>query len=65
VTFYYICDKCGDLAHITYEPVEDDERWACDKCGSLALWEFENFRSALQHQSDIMQRNRSRLFRTS
>ena len=62
-TYYYICDRCGNLATIVNEPIADDGGFACDECGGVALWEFTDKTKALDHSEHIRRINRSGLFR--
>jgi len=63
MTYYYICDRCGNLTNITDEPIPDDPQFICDRCESPALWEFTNKSHALQHQAHIQRLHRSGLLR--
>jgi len=65
VSYYYICDRCGNLVTVESEAIPDGQDWECDACGSHALWEFPNKDHALAHGAMIARRaSRSGIFRT-
>ena len=70
MTFYYVCDRCGDLATITDKAIPEGTSWVCDKCGNgctgtASLWEFTDKRKALEHAEHIARGYHSRLFRSA
>ncbi len=65
MTYFYICDRCGNIVTITDAAIPEGEAWACDECGSSSLWEFDNKENALNHSEHIRRIAGSRLFRSA
>ena len=62
MSWYYICDSCGNIVTIEAQPIPEGQNWSCDECGSNALWEFPDKAPALAHAEHIRRIVRSRLF---
>lgn len=45
--WYYVCDRCGDIADIAASPHGDGITWACASCNGERLSEFTDSEEAL------------------
>ena len=63
MSYYYVCDRCGNLATARAQ-IDDDGTWACDKCENrFSVWEFTDKRNAEAHSRHIQRGASSGLFR--
>ena len=63
MSYYYICDRCGNLVTIEEQPIPEGQDWECDQCHGSAMWEFTDKDKALAHAEHIARGARSGIFR--